>query len=132
MTGKDETGGARRPPHVDDSYLELSFKVAREFAGWRADRFVAHKIPRLSRTRVQRILRRFAFDEDGRPVKPNRALREGEIVIDLYVTVEYGTRIASVARSAMNLVKYTVEKALGFPVAEVNIHVEGLRISDMD
>jgi uncharacterized alkaline shock family protein YloU len=59
-------------------------------------------------------------------------VREGEIVIDLYVTVEYGTRIASVARSAMNLVKYTVEKALGFPVAEVNIHVEGLRISDMD
>lgn len=70
----------RRPPHVDDSYLELVFRVAREFAGWRADRFVAHKIPRLSRNRVQRILRRFAFDEDGRPVKPNRALKEGELI----------------------------------------------------
>lgn len=54
------------------------------------------------------------------------------IVVDLYIVVEYGTRIASVARSAMNLVKYTVEKALGVPVTEVNIHVQGVHISDLD
>ena len=54
------------------------------------------------------------------------------IVIDLYIIVEYGTRIASVARSAMNVVRYTVEKALGVPVKEVNVHVQGLRISDLD
>lgn len=59
-------------------------------------------------------------------------VRDGEIVIDLYVIIEYGTRIASVAQSAMNVVKYTVEKALGVPVAEVNVHVEGLRISDIE
>jgi len=54
------------------------------------------------------------------------------IVIDLYIVIEYGTRIASVARSAMNVVKYNVEKALGIPVAEVNVHVQGVRISDRD
>lgn len=59
-------------------------------------------------------------------------VRDGEIIIDLYVTVEYGTRIASVARSAMNVVKYTVEKTLGISVAEVNVHVESLRVSDID
>ena len=59
-------------------------------------------------------------------------VRNGEIFIDLYVVVEYGTRIASVARSVMNVVKYTVEKALGIPVAEVNVHVEGLRVSDLE
>jgi len=59
-------------------------------------------------------------------------VRNGEIFIDLYVIVEYGTRIASVARSAMNVVKYTVERALGVPVAEVNVHVEGLRVSDLE
>jgi uncharacterized alkaline shock family protein YloU len=32
----------------------------------------------------------------------------------------------------MNVVKYSVERALGMPVAEVNVHVEGLRISDID
>ncbi len=59
-------------------------------------------------------------------------VRDGAIVIDLYVVVEYGTRIASVTRSAMNLVKYTVEKTLGIPIAEVNVFVEGVHVSDSD
>lgn len=58
---------------------------------------------------------------------------DGEnIDIDLYIIVEYGTRITSVADSVANTVRYSVEKALGMPVHEVNVHVAGLRISDMD
>jgi uncharacterized alkaline shock family protein YloU len=55
-----------------------------------------------------------------------------EINIDLYVIVEYGTRIQSVANSVSNTVRYQVEKALGMPVNEVNVHVRGLRISNLD
>ena len=54
------------------------------------------------------------------------------IQIDLYVIVEYGTRISSVAHSIMNVVRYTVERALGVQVAEVNVHVQGLRVSSVD
>lgn len=54
------------------------------------------------------------------------------ITIDLYVIIEYGTRIKSVASSVRNTVRYNVEKALGMPVKEVNVHVRGLRISDLD
>jgi uncharacterized alkaline shock family protein YloU len=54
------------------------------------------------------------------------------INIDLYIVVEYGTRIKSVANSVANTVRYHVEKALGMPVNEVNIHVQGLRISSLD
>jgi len=68
----------QRPSHIEDDFLELIFEVVPEYSGWRADRFVAQKIPRLSRTRVQRILKRYAFDEAGRQVKPNRILRAGE------------------------------------------------------
>jgi uncharacterized alkaline shock family protein YloU len=56
------------------------------------------------------------FDEDG-------------IVIDVYVIVEYGTRIRIVAQSIQNTVKFHVEKALGMPVKAVNVFVQGLRIS---
>ncbi len=59
-------------------------------------------------------------------------IEDGQIFIDIYVIIEYGTRIAAVARSVMNVVKFSVERALGIPVAEVNVHVEGLRISDID
>jgi len=52
-----------------------------------------------------------------------------DLVIDLYVVVEYGTRIAVVARNIQSAVKYAVEKALSVPVATVNVHVQDLRIS---
>ena len=59
-------------------------------------------------------------------------IEDGQIIIDVYVIIEYGTRIAAVARSVMNVVKFSVERALGLPVAEVNVHVEGLRVSNTD
>lgn len=59
-------------------------------------------------------------------------IEDGQIIIDVYVIIEYGTRIIAVARSVMNVVKFSVERALGIPVAEVNVHVQGLRVSDVD
>lgn len=53
-------------------------------------------------------------------------------VIDLYVIVEYGTRIKTVAASVAENVKYQVEKILGLTVDAVNVHVRGLRVSDPD
>lgn len=54
------------------------------------------------------------------------------IIIDIYVVVEYGTRISSVATSVANTVRYHVELSLGMPVAGVNVHVQDLRVSDTD
>jgi len=52
--------------------------------------------------------------------------------IDIYVIVEFGTRIASVATSVANTVRYQVEKNVGLKVHAVNVHVQGLRISNPD
>lgn len=54
------------------------------------------------------------------------------INIDIYIIIEYGTRIKSVANSVSNTVRYHVEKALGLPVNQVNVHVQGLRISESE
>ena len=48
------------------------------------------------------------------------------------IDIEYGTRINSVAESVANTVRYHVEKALGLRVNTINVHVAGLRISNMD
>lgn len=53
-----------------------------------------------------------------------------DIDIDIYIIVEYGTRITSVADSVASTVRYQVEKAIGMPVHEINVHVAGLRVSD--
>lgn len=58
---------------------------------------------------------------------------DGEIIdIDIHVIIEYGTRITSVANSVANTVRFHVEKALGLKVNTVNVHVAGLRVSNMD
>ena len=54
------------------------------------------------------------------------------ISIDLYVVIEYGTRISSVTNSIANAVKYKVENLTKIPVLKVNVHVRGLRVSNMD
>jgi uncharacterized alkaline shock family protein YloU len=56
-------------------------------------------------------------------------LNDDRIVIDLYVVIEYGTRIATVAQNIQSTVKYTLERALGVPVVAVNVHVQDLRVS---
>jgi uncharacterized alkaline shock family protein YloU len=56
-------------------------------------------------------------------------IENDQIIIDLYVVIEYGTRIITVARNIQSAVKYSLEKALGMPVAAVNVHVQDLRIS---
>lgn len=53
-----------------------------------------------------------------------------EIDIDIHIIIEYGTRITSVAESVANTVRYQVEKALGMPIHEVNVHVQGLHVSE--
>lgn len=56
----------------------------------------------------------------------------GSVFIDLYVIIEYGTRISEVAHGIKNRVKYIVERDTGLPVEQVNVHVQGLRVSAQD
>lgn len=53
-----------------------------------------------------------------------------EIVIDVYVVIEYGMRISAVANSIKNTVSFHIERALGLPVKAVNVFVQGLRFSE--
>jgi uncharacterized alkaline shock family protein YloU len=71
-------------------------------------------------------------DRAGRGVEVRFSGQAQALCIDLYVIVEYGTRIASVASSLQHLVKFEVEKALGVPVREVNVYIQGLRVSNTD
>jgi uncharacterized alkaline shock family protein YloU len=65
-------------------------------------------------------------DRWGRGVEVR--MHDGAVIIDLYVIIQYGTRISEVAHGVMHSVKYSLEQVLGIPVAEVNVHVQGLRM----
>jgi uncharacterized alkaline shock family protein YloU len=53
---------------------------------------------------------------------------EEQITIDLFVILQYGTRISTVADEMMQSVKFNVERALGRKLKAVNVHVQGLRV----
>jgi uncharacterized alkaline shock family protein YloU len=49
-----------------------------------------------------------------------------QIVLDVYVVLEYGLRISEIGHNIMSSVRFAVEKMLGVPVARVNVNVQGL------
>ena len=57
-------------------------------------------------------------------------LKDGRVSIDLYVVIEYGTRISEVGRNIAQTVRFAVERATGVPVTRVTVNVQGLRVSD--
>ena len=52
---------------------------------------------------------------------------EKEVKIDVNIIVEYGSRIPDVAFEIQNRVKKSVENMTGLKVAEVNVHVQGVK-----
>jgi uncharacterized alkaline shock family protein YloU len=58
-------------------------------------------------------------------------LREDGVAISLYVIVEFGIRVSEVSQNLTNAVRYSIERTLGLPVVEVNIHVQGVHVSEV-
>ena len=54
-------------------------------------------------------------------------VQENSVKIDVNIIVEYGTRIPDIAFEIQNRVKKSVENMTGLKVAEVNVHVQGVK-----
>ncbi|QQY80614.1 putative alkaline shock family protein YloU [Keratinibaculum paraultunense] len=53
---------------------------------------------------------------------------EKEAAIDIFIIVEYGSKISDVAKNVQKKVKETVETMTGLNVVEVNVNVQGVNI----
>ena len=53
---------------------------------------------------------------------------EDDIEIDLFIIVEYGVSISTVAKNVIETVKYSVENFTGLTVDRVNVFVESVRV----
>ena len=51
-----------------------------------------------------------------------------ETVIDLYIIVEYGTKIAEIGKKIQENVKNTIETMTGLNVPEVNVNIQGVNL----
>jgi uncharacterized alkaline shock family protein YloU len=67
------------------------------------------------------------MDNMGRGVEVR--LAGDEVVVGLYIIVEYGTKITEVAHNVMDKVRYVVESMTGLKVSRVNITIQGVRVT---
>jgi len=84
MLRKVSRRGEAAPP-VDEAapqreIISLDFPVPSECAGWRLDHFLKRRIGRLSRTKIQRIIREQISFADGRHARASSAVRAGELI----------------------------------------------------
>ncbi len=94
----------------------LTFRVPNELDGQRLDRFVAWRIPRLSRARAREIVAACAVDADGRRRAPTERVRRGETVLlvrERFVEPEVPREIGVLHRDEALTV---VDKPAGLPV----------------
>ena len=54
-------------------------------------------------------------------------VRDGQVIVDLYRDPVWHAHLGG-CQPVMHGVKYALEQAMGIPVAEVNVHVQGLRM----
>lgn len=51
-----------------------------------------------------------------------------EVHIDMYIIVNYGTKISEIAHNVQTKVKYTLNQTVGLNVDSINIFVQGVRV----
>lgn len=55
-------------------------------------------------------------------------LTDDKLVIDLYIIVQYGTKINEVASNVIDKVHFNLKNILGFDPDKINVVVQGIRI----
>src|SRR6059058_496713 len=64
------------------------------------------------------------------PEQSNQGVRvrvvNEQIIVEVYVALEYGLRMSEIAHNIMSSIKFSIEKMLVVPVAQVNVNIQGL------
>jgi len=70
-----------RPPGVDPLATLTVVRVPREWARWRLDRVVVQTFQRMSRTRAQGVVTTGAYTPEGRKLRSNDRVRDGDVIL---------------------------------------------------
>lgn len=54
--------------------------------------------------------------------------KENQLTIELYIIVEYGTKISIIANNIIQKIRYNVENYTGLKVAGITVNVQGVRV----
>jgi 23S rRNA pseudouridine1911/1915/1917 synthase len=104
------------PSGCAENSIILSFPVAPEFSGMRMDLFIQTRIPRLSRTRAQRIVKACGYREDGAKSRASDLVRAGETVYLVRPPFEEPCAVRELPIVYEDEVMLAIDKPPGLPV----------------
>lgn len=104
------------PAGCAESSIILSFPVAPEFSGMRMDLFIQSRIPRLSRTRAQGIVKACGYRQDGAKSRPSDLVRTGETVYLVRPPFEEPSATRELPVIYEDEAIYAINKPPGLPV----------------
>lgn len=55
-------------------------------------------------------------------------LKDDKLKIELFIIVQYGTKISEIANNIIQKIKYSVENYTGIEVSSVTVNVKGVRV----
>lgn len=77
----EKEGTFARPAAVDPAATLSVVRIPREWAKWRLDRVIVQTFQRMSRTRAQVVIETGAYAPDGRKLRSNDRVREGDVIL---------------------------------------------------
>lgn len=98
----------------EPEYVEIEYQVEPNYAGWRLDKYLRVKIPRLSRTRIQGIIERGLVSD--RPLKPSSLVYPGlrfKLLRPVHEEPEAPMHVEELYRDATLLI---LDKPAGLPI----------------
>ncbi len=54
--------------------------------------------------------------------------KDNELFIELYIMVEYGTKISVIANNVIQKIRYNLENYTGLKVSSITVNVQGVRV----
>ena len=54
--------------------------------------------------------------------------KENKLYIELYIIVEYGTKISEIANNIIQKTRYNVENHTGLKISSITVNVQGVRV----
>jgi|SRR5699024_2689026 len=113
--------------HTEDGQVTITNDVIATIAGGAAENcygIVGMASKNQIRDGISDILRKENFSR-GVIVRQE----EDDLNIDMYIIVNYGTKISEIAHNVQSQVKYTLNQSLGLSIHSVNIYVQGVRVT---
>ena len=85
---------------------------------------IASEVGAMMTTMTEQLTEQFMGKKPARGIRMD--IQDGEITLDVYLTVKYGFAIPETAAKVQDAVMSAVETMTGFSVRAVNVHVGGI------